>query len=418
MIAGLRGLGVHGYLLGFGGLMVFMSGPGQTFLLSLYGGVLRETFDLSHSAFGGLYSLATLTSGLLLIGLGRGVDRIALAPFTTLVIAGAASGAVLLATAPVAWMLLPAFLLLRLCGQGLMTHVAQTTVARHVQQGRGTAISLIGIGSPLSEAIMPMAVVTLMTAVGWRASWLVLAGGLLTVALPLALWLLRARQRADRGRAVSSSAASAPAGPDSHTSRVSWTRVEVLRDRRFYRILPALLASPILITGLFFHQAPIAQAKGWSLELISGAFTVFAACHVTALLLSGPLIDRLGARRLLGVYLLPLLLAAGVVGFWPGAMAAPVYLGLAGLCVGTFSTLMGALWPELYGTRHLGGIRALVHGATVLGTAAGPVLMGLLLDADLGITGLSLTMATYLVVAMGLAWPVAMANPPAPSVSR
>lgn len=395
--------------------MVFMSGPGQTFLLSLYGGVLRETFSLSHSAFGGLYSLATLMSGLLVMGLGRGVDRIALPRFTALVIAGAASGAVLLATASAAWMLLPAFVLLRLCGQGLMTHAAQTTVARYVQQGRGTAMSVISMGSPLSEAMMPATVVALMAAVGWRGSWLVLAAGLLILALPLALWLLRAQQRISNELTACPSIEPARAEPDTHLA--SWTRTEVLHDPRFYHILPALLASPILITALFFHQAPIARAKGWSLELVSSAFTVFAACHVAALLLSGPLIDRVGARRLLGVYLLPLLLASGVVGFWPGAIAAPIYLGLAGLCVGTFSTLMGALWPELYGTRHLGGIRAMVHGATVLGTAAGPVLMGLLLDAGLSVTGLSLTMTTYLVIAIMLAWPVAVANPPALSAS-
>ena len=418
MLALLRGLGAHGYLLGFGGLMIFMSGPGQTFLLSLYGGVLREAFDLSHSGFGGLYSLATLMSGLLVMGLGRGVDRFAPAWFTTLVIAGAAAGAVLLATAPVAWMLLPAFLLLRLCGQGLMTHVAQTTVARHVRQGRGTAMSIISLGSPLAEALMPATVVALMAAVGWRASWLVLAGGLLLVALPLALWLLRGQQRVSAASAASRSIDSAAVRPVPESGLTGWTRAEVLRDRRFYRILPALLASPILITALFFHQAPIAQAKGWSLELVSGAFTVFAATHVGALLLSGPLIDRIGARRLLGVYLLPLLVALGVVGYWPGAIAAPVYLGLAGLCVGTFSTLMGALWPELYGTRHLGGIRAMAHGATVLGTAAGPVLIGLLLDAGLAITELALVMATYLVIAIVLAWPVAVASPPAPSASR
>ena len=413
-----RGLGAHGHLLGFGGLMVFMSGPGQTFLLSLYGGVLREAFDLSHSGFGGLYSLATLMSGLLVIGLGRGVDRIALTRFTTLVIAGAACGAVLLATASAAWMLLPAFLLLRLCGQGLMTHVAQTTVARHVQQGRGTAMSVISMGSPLAEALMPATVVALMAAVGWRASWLVLAGGLLIVALPLALWLLRAQRRVSVGSTAGQSIESAGPGSACKSNLTSWTRSEVLQDRRFYRILPALLASPILITALFFHQAPIAQAKGWSLELVSSAFTVFAATHVGALLLSGPLIDRIGARRLLGVYLLPLLFGLGVVGYWPGAIAAPIYLGLAGLCVGTFGTLMGALWPELYGTRHLGGIRAMAHGATVLGTAAGPVLIGLLLDAGLSITELSLVMATYLVIAIVLVWPVAVANPPALSASR
>jgi hypothetical protein len=393
MLKALKSLSAHRYLLGFGFLMVFLSGHGQTFLLSLYGGVLREAFALSHSAFGGLYSLATLMSGMLVIWLGRGVDRMALGRFTTGVIAGAACGGLLLAGAQAAWMLVPAFLLLRLCGQGLMVHVAQTTV-------------------------LPASVVGLMAMLGWRASWVLLAGLLLLLALPLALWLIRAEAATRPALASSSAPALGDAKPAVAPEWVGWTRGEVLKDRRFYQILPALLAPPILITALFFHQVPIAQAKGWSLALVSTAFTVYATTHVAALLLSGPLIDRVGARRLLGVYLLPLLMALGVVGFWPGALAAPLYLGLAGLCVGTSGTLMGALWPELYGVRHLGAIRAMAHGAMVLGTAAGPVLIGLLLDAGLQVAELAMAMATYLVIAMLLVWPVAMVSPPAPSAPR
>jgi len=415
-----RELRAHRFLLSFGFLMVFLSGHGQTFLLSLYGGVLRETFTLSHSGYGGLYSLATLMSGLLVIWLGRAIDRIPLARFTTAVIVGAACGAVLLATASVAWMLIPAFLLLRLCGQGLMAHTAQTTIARRVERRRGTALSAINLGFPLAEALMPITVVALMLAVGWRTSWWVLAGGLLLLALPLALWLLRAQARVSAPTLADQSTESVQTDDTqvSDLEAMSWTRADVLQDRRFYQILPALLAPPILITALFFHQVPIAQAKGWSLALVSSAFSVFAASHIAALVFVGPLIDRVGARRLLGVYLLPLVVALGVVGYWPGAIAAPIYLGLAGLCVGTSGTLMGALWPELYGIRHLGGIRAMVHGAMVLGTAAGPVLIGLLLDAGLTVAELSLVMATYLVVAIVLVWPVALASPPARSAPR
>lgn len=415
-----RELRAHRFLLSFGLLMVFLSGHGQTFLLSLYGGVLRETFALSHSGYGGLYSMATLMSGLLVIWLGRAIDRIALVRFSAAVIAGAACGAVLLASASAAWMLIPAFLLLRLCGQGLMAHAAQTTIARRIDQRRGTALSAINLGFPLAEALMPVTVVALMAAVGWRMSWLVLAGGLLLVALPLALWLLRAQARVSAHQQAGQSAQSVEAQETSlaDLDAQSWTRAQVLQDRRFYQILPALLAPPILITALFFHQVPIAQAKGWSLGLVSSAFSVFAASHIIALVFVGPLIDRVGARRLLGVYLLPLVLALGVVGYWPGTIAAPIYLGLAGLCVGTSGTLMGALWPELYGIRHLGGIRAMVHGAMVLGTAAGPVLIGLLLDAGLSVAELSLVMATYLGVAIALVWPVALASPPVPSAPQ
>lgn len=422
MISAVRGLGAHRYLLLFGFLMVFLSGQGQTFLISLYGGELRTTFDLSNAEFGGLYSLATLMSGLLVISVGRGVDRLPLPVFTAGVILGAAAGGLLLALAPMAWLLVPAFLLLRLCGQGLMVHVAQTTVGRRIETGRGTAISMVTVGFPTAEAVMPMVVVALIAAFGWRGSWLLLALFLVIVALPLALTLLRMERRSiqsSRDRGSGDGLAGEEESLGAAPGRRDWTRAEVLRDSRFYRILPALLAPPILITALFFHQVPIAEAKGWSLELVSTAFTAFASTHVLSLLLSGPLVDRIGAQRLLGFYLLPLLFALAVVGFVPGGWAAPLYLGLAGLCIGTAGTLMGALWPELYGLRHLGGIRAMAHGAMVLGTAAGPVLIGFLLDIGMNVPTLALIMMAYLSIAILLVRPVAVAaNPPARSVPR
>ena len=403
MLTVLRPLIRHRYLLAFAFLLTFLSGHGQTYFISLFGGEIRAAFSLSNTGFGGLYSAATLTSGILVIALGRGVDRVPLPLFTAAVIVGAAAGGVLLAIAPSAAWLLPAFLLLRLCGQGLMVHVAQTTVGRRMEQGRGTAIGAITVGLPAGEAILPAVIVTLMAALGWRMSWGVFALVLVAVALPLALLLLRLAARQPSVSDAASVAAeddtrertNSPAGPVN-----DWSRAQVLRDPRFYRIMPAILAPPFLITALFFHQVPIAEAKGWALGWLSTAFVLFAFSHVVSLTVSGMLIDRLGAARLLRLYLAPILAALLVLGFMPGDLAALVYLGLAGLSVGTASTLMGAVWPELYGIRHLGAIRAMAHGAMVLSTAIAPLLIGALLDAGISLPVLASALAGYVVVSM------------------
>lgn len=420
----LRVLWPQRYLLFFAFLLAFLSGYGQTYFISLFGGELRAAFTLSHAGFGGLYSLATLMSGVLVIIAGRGVDRAPLPLFTAGVMLGAAGGAILLASAQAAWMLVPAFLLLRLCGQGLMIHVAQTAVARRVQARRGTAISLVTMGLPAGEALLPSGVVLLIGFFGWRDSWLVLAALLLFLALPLALMLLRfdtrlGRQLVARAAEAGTEPAHVAAGTlQDDDDRRDWTRAEVLRDLRFYLILPALLAPPFLITALFFHQVPIGMARGWTLQWISTAFVAFAVSHVSALFLSGPLVDWLGARRVLNVYLLPMLTALLVLAFMPGDGAALIYLSLAGLSVGTAGTLMGALWPELYGLRHLGGIRAMAQGLMVLSTAAAPVIVGLLLDAAVTITHLALLMSAYVVTALLLLRVAQRVSPPAPSAPR
>jgi hypothetical protein len=53
---------------------------------------------------------------------------------------------------------------------------------------------------------------------------------------------------------------------------------------------------------------------------------------------------------------------------------------LLGTSYGFSSTLFGALWPEIYGTRNLGAIRSVTVSAAVLATAAGPGVTGTLID--------------------------------------
>jgi hypothetical protein len=40
----------------------------------------------------------------------------------------------------------------------------------------------------------------------------------------------------------------------------------MLRDRRFYLIVPALIGPSFIVTGLFFHQVHLTEAKGWELS--------------------------------------------------------------------------------------------------------------------------------------------------------
>src|SRR5690606_40098761 len=47
------------------------------------------------------------------------------------------------------------FFLVRLCGQGLLPHTAQTTMARYFDDHRGKALSISASGVPLGEVVLP-----------------------------------------------------------------------------------------------------------------------------------------------------------------------------------------------------------------------------------------------------------------------
>ena len=55
-------------------------------------------------------------------------------------------------------------------------------------------------------------------------------------------------------------------------------------------------------------------------------------------------------------------------------------MALLGMSNGFSTTLFGALWPEIYGMKHLGSIRSIIVAMLVFATAVGPGLTGVLID--------------------------------------
>lgn len=363
--------------LSFGLTAAFLSSFGQTFFIALFGGAWRVEFGLSHGEFGTLYSLGTLCAGLTLIWLGRKIDHVDLTRYTLMVSAGLAAACLLTSLIPSAIFLGVAFFLLRLTGQGLMSHVSIIAMARYFERSRGKAISLAALGHPLGEAIFPPLAVILLSLIGWRWTWGGFGIVLLVGIAPLMLWLLRGHaQRETARKAGLALALETGQGPG-----LSRTLPEVVRDPIFCPLVFAMMAPAFISTGLFFHQVHLAEVKGWSLEWLASCFVGFAIAQGTSSLITGNLVDRVGGIRLLPWYLPALGLSALSLIVTDHALGALVYMVLVGTTAGAGSTLMGAVFAEMHGTGHLGAIRSLIQATMVMATAASPAFFGLLLDA-------------------------------------
>ena len=351
-----------------GFLLAFFSSFGQTFFISIWGSEIRAEFGLTHGGFGALYMGATLASALTLPFLGRLIDDMDVWRF--------AVGAMLmlsLSTLAMGWVgslatLALAIYGLRLFGQGLMTHTALTAMGRWYVANRGRAVSVAVIGHQAGEAVLPITVVTLAAYVSWRGTWFVAAAALLLVALPLIANLM-AKERTPRGEASSAN----------ETGR-QWTRGEVMADPLFWAVVVGIMIPPFTGTSIFFHQDYLIELNGWSPSVYYGAFSLMAATTVVFALATGALVDRFGATKLLPVFFVPLGLSCLVAGTLATPWSAILFMMLLGTSYGISQTLFGALWPELYGTRHLGAVRSVVTAIMVFFTAAGPGLTGALID--------------------------------------
>jgi MFS family permease len=285
-----------------------------------------------------------------------------------------------------------AIFLLRLFGQGMMTHMALTATGRWFVAERGRAVSLVVLGHQGGEATLPLAVAAITIAYGYRVSWIAAAAALLVIGLPFAYWCYH-KPRVPHGQ-LSKEATSSPAVR-------SWTRTEVMQDPIFWILLLGILAPPFIGTTIFYHQNYLTTLHDWPPQLFATSLLVLALTTVGFALLVGAAVDRFGAKSVLPYFLLPLAAACFAFAFSGPAYSLFIVMVLLGISYGISSTLFGALWPEIYGLANLGAVRSITVSAAVFATAAGPGLTGTLIDRGMSLPTQMIYLGAYCLLATG-----------------
>ncbi|MEO1142149.1 MAG: MFS transporter [Pseudomonadota bacterium] len=375
-----------------GFLLTFFSSFGQTFFISLSGGAIRTEYDLTNGEWGTLYMLATLGSAMTLPFLGRIVDHVSVAKTVLITVPALVLATFLMSVSHSIILLVVILYALRLFGQGMMTHISITAMGRWYTAQRGRAVSVAVVGHQAGEALLPIVFVYALLVTGWRGTWLMSAVFVAVVALPVIYALMRV-ERVPSQQEISDEA---------RTSLRQWTRAEVMRDVLFWSICIAVLAPAFIGTTLFFHQDYLIELRGWDKLQYSLSFTVMAIMTFSFALISGYTIDRFSAISHLPFFLIPL--AAACIAMWAieSVVGSFVFMGLLGISYGISSTLFGALWPEIYGTKHLGSIRSIIIALMVFGTALGPGLTGFLIDLNVSYPAQILTMGIYCLAASAI----------------
>lgn len=392
-------------LLLFGTLASLASAPGQTLVISLFNADIRAAFNLSHGNFGSAYMIATLASAAVILWSGKLIDRFDLRVVfgvTTVglclacFVAGSSSG----------WLtLLLALFLLRHFGQGLMHHIAVTSVNRYYQTVRGKASAIVNQGFTLAEATLPISVSALIVAIGWRNSWYVLGLIAACVVLPLLLALI-ADHRRRHGRyldqiAILETDATSESRP---VAQRQWTRAEMLRDPRFYGVLPVVLAPSFLNTGLMFHHQHIVTSKGWALETWYLLLMAYAISSITFSMLAGIAVDRNGSRALMPLFTLPMVI--GGLCLMSGNNDAWIFGVLVsfGAASGMTSAVTAPYWAEVYGVQHLGAIKAVATAVMIFASAMSPAIYGAMFDADTSVPAIGMLNVIIVLFSSVCAW--------------
>ena len=371
----------------FGFIFTFFSSFGQSFFLGLFNSSIRDALSISHGQFGSIYASATLLSSLVLVWIGKKIDDVNILKFAAYVIIFLSASCFIFSKISSVIFLFIAIFLMRLAGQGLTSHTASTTISRFFEKNRGRALSTGWLGLSLAEFSLPVLIVFLLTFIEWRDIWLSISI-LVIIVLPVVSYLLVKDVKLDTREKSNSS--------NSTKEIRQWTRIEVLKDYRFYIISMTMLAMPWIATGSFVYQSFITTSKEWGPYIIAQSFMAYSIFSVITLFIAGFLIDKFSSRRLLIYMNIPLFLATIVLFYFNSQISSFLFFGMIGITNGLANVLGSSTWAEIYGVKYIGSIKALTTALMVFATAFGTALFGILIDYGLNIEQIAVVSGIYI----------------------
>mgnify|MGYP003330080164 CR=1 FL=1 len=106
----------------------------------------------------------------------------------------------------------------------------------------------------------------------------------------------------------------------------------------------------------------------------------YTTASIFSTFVAGYLVDKLGVRAILPYYLLPGALGFYLITLFKDPVLCVIPISLLGIMQGISNTLSGTFWPEFFGTKYLGEVRAVATSFMVIASALGPFISGLMLD--------------------------------------
>ncbi len=352
-------------------LATFASGPGQSFVFSVFVDPILADTGISRVYLSTLYAFGTGVSAAMVVLVARLVDRFgARLMLAGIALAlGIASFGMSLAAGPLA--LFFGFAAMRALGQGSLPVTATMLTAQWFVRRRGRAMAVVVLGLAASNALLPPLTQSFIASFGWREAYVALGVMVWILLIPASILIVR-----NRPEAVGlhpDGAAKPVEEPGSGEDGDQRGSLEVVFSPDFWLLAVPLAAVPFAVTALVFHQISILGEQGISPGVAAGVFIVFAIASATSTSLSGFLAERLGPRKPLGISLGLLLL--GVIGlqFASTPTLAAVYAAMVGAAAGIQGVVAGTIWAHYYGRHGLGRVQGPATMVMISAAALAPL---------------------------------------------
>ncbi|MDA8368701.1 MAG: MFS transporter [Nocardiopsaceae bacterium] len=354
------------------GVVMALSGPGQTAGMSVFVDHLITDLDVSRSAVSTAYMIGTLTGAAALPWIGRALDRFGIRRVLALVALLFGVFLVLLAGARELIGLTAGFVGARAMGQGGMTMIATTAVAIAVTRKRGTALGITTAAGTAGISLFPLLGERLTAEIGWRYAFLAEAGLVWLIVLPIAWWGMRGVRRVPDEGETSDGAAE---GPSESTAVPEWPLRAIVRTSMFWAITSAVACSGLVSTAVFFHQVAVLGEQGLTSTEAAANFLPQTLAGLAASLVFSSATDRFPPKLLIGGAMAAHAVTLALLPLVSPGVTAVAYGASLGAAAAGARAVEAAAFPYYYGTASLGTLRGLTQSIAVASTAAGPLLL-------------------------------------------
>lgn len=357
--------------LGIAGLLTYTAG--------IFAKDLEAEIDLSRTALGAAFFVATVTLALALPIVGSLVDRFGPrwpALFGSLALAAGFTALGTVAhSVPTYIAVMAAIGFFAACS----APVAYTrAVNAAFDRSRGLALGFTQVGIGIAAMVVPPALAAVVVERGWQAGYLALA-------LIAALGVIPALALPARGARITKRASGATE----------------LSSRLFVMLLLAFGTMALSFAGLLTHFVPMLREAGLDPRTAGSIAGLIGASVIVSRVIVGWLSDRLEAPRIAAVCCA--LCALGCLALaWKGATLAWIGAIALGTAMGAEADLIGYLTARYFGMANYGRLYAVQYASFMLMGGLSPLWVGALADATGGYGTPLLVTALGLVVAIVL----------------
>ncbi len=365
----------------------FASVPMYGPVLSVWFKPIQDDTGWSSAEVSAAFTAGSFAGSILTYLVGRLMDRSGARAVTTIsgmVVAGALLGLAVMQAPWHMWIFFGA-------GRGMVLAGVQLgatlSISNWFLRKRGRATALAGFGLRFGQALVPLAVVPLILAVGWRGAYFASAAAVLVlVSVPAFLFFRRrpedygllpdGAQPGEQATAPTRGLAAQQAAVDAQT----WTVAQARRTSAFWFILLATSIIYFAQTATNLHAVPHFRELG--VPFRDSAFIVFTFAMTSALttFVWGWVLDRLHVRFVLmlvaGVYLASMAVIVSV-----NTLAGAIAFGLTfGLAQGGWTVTQRVVVPNYFGRRSMGAIRGYMGLFNAFINPVGPIAAGIIRD--------------------------------------